>query len=145
MLALIRDHECEVLVTDVCMPGRSGLDAMKEVKREHPTLPVLVLSVNAADQFGVQALKLGASGYLCKEHVTEELVRAIRKIVNWQRHITATLAEKLASHLLTESDRPVRQMPSVRERRETRQELHRDCESTGLGRWRLPSPALQAV
>ncbi|HSB72795.1 MAG TPA: response regulator transcription factor [Candidatus Methylomirabilis sp.] len=115
LLALVRKQGCEVLVTDISMPGRSGLEALKEVKHEYPKLPVLVMSVYSEDQFGVQALKLGASGYLNKGNVTEELVQAIRKVVTGGRHITAALAEKLASHLVTETDRPLHQILSVRE------------------------------
>lgn len=115
LLALVRTQGCEVLVTDISMPGRSGLEALREVKHDYPTLPVLVMSVYSEDQFGVQALKLGASGYLHKGDVTEELIPAIRKVVTGGRHITAALAEKLAAHLVTDTERPVHQILSGRE------------------------------
>ena len=115
LLALVRTQGCEVLVTDISMPGRSGLDALKEVKHDCPTLPVLVLSMHPEDQFGVQSLKLGASGYLNKGNAAEELTQAIRKIVAGGRYVTAALAEKLASHLVIETDRPLHQVLSVRE------------------------------
>jgi DNA-binding NarL/FixJ family response regulator len=81
MLAFVRTQPCDIVVTDISMPDRSGLDAMKELKPEYPTLPVLVLSVHPEDQYGASALELGAAGYLTKDRAPEELVTAIRKVV----------------------------------------------------------------
>lgn len=97
MLAFVRQRACDVVVSDISMPGRSGLDALRELKRERPSLPVLFLSVHPEDQYGVRALKLGASGYLTKDSAPEELVKAIRKVVTGGKYISPTLAAQLAS------------------------------------------------
>ncbi len=96
VLPLIRKAAVDVLVLDISMPGRGGLDILKDVKQERPHLPVLVLSMHPEDQYAVRALRLGAAGYLTKEAAPEELVTAIRKIAAGGRYITASLAEKLA-------------------------------------------------
>jgi two-component system, NarL family, invasion response regulator UvrY len=93
---LLRGTPCDVVVLDISMPGRSGLEALEEVKREHPTVPVLVLSMHPEQQYAVRALKLGAAGYLTKENYPAELVKAIRKVVARGRYISPSLAEKLA-------------------------------------------------
>ncbi len=86
----------DVVVLDVNMgPGRSGLEALKDIRRLHPALPVLIMSMHSEDQFAVRALKAGAAGYLTKETAPEELVKAIRKILAGGRYVSATLAEKL--------------------------------------------------
>ena len=86
----------DVALLDITLPGRSGLDLLKEFKAARPRLPVLVLSVHPEDQFALRALKAGAEGYLTKESAPEELVKAIRKILAGGRYVSPTLAEKLA-------------------------------------------------
>ena len=78
---LIHKQDWDVVVLDITMPGRGGLDVLREIKHERPKLPVLMLSVHPEDQYAVRTLKAGASGYLTKESAPEELVRAIRKIL----------------------------------------------------------------
>ncbi|HSB82011.1 MAG TPA: response regulator transcription factor [Candidatus Methylomirabilis sp.] len=96
MLAFVRRQPCDVVVSDISMPGRSGLDALRDLKQERPSLPVLILSVHPEDQYGVRALRLGASGYLTKDSAPEELVTAIRKVVTGGTYVSPTLAEQLA-------------------------------------------------
>jgi two-component system, NarL family, invasion response regulator UvrY len=115
MVALLQTQACDVLVTDISMRGRSGLDALKEVKREHPKLPVLVLSMYPEDQYGVRAMKLGASGYVSKESAAEELVQAIRKVVTGEKHLSAALASRLAMNLPIAAGRPLQEVLSMRE------------------------------
>jgi two-component system invasion response regulator UvrY len=86
----------DVALLDITLPGKSGLDLLKELKAARPRLPVLVLSVNSEDQFAVRALKAGAEGYMTKESAPEELVKAIHKILAGGRYVSPTLAEKLA-------------------------------------------------
>ena len=86
----------DVALLDITLPGKSGLDLLKEVKAARPRLPVLVLSVHPEDQFAVRALKAGAEGYMTKESAPEELVNAIRKILAGGRYVSPALAEKLA-------------------------------------------------
>src|SRR6187455_3087258 len=84
------------LVLDLTMPGRSGLEVLKEIKRSRPKLPVLILSMHPEDQFAVRLLKAGASGYLTKESAGEELVGAIQKVMKGGRYISSALAERMA-------------------------------------------------
>jgi two-component system, NarL family, invasion response regulator UvrY len=115
MLSLVRKQQCDVVVADISMPGRSGLDVLKELKQERPKLPVLVLSMHPEDQYAVRALKLGAAGYMTKESAPEELVKAIRKVVTGGRYVSPALAEKLALDLATETERPAHESLSERE------------------------------
>jgi two-component system, NarL family, invasion response regulator UvrY len=89
----------DVVVLDINMPGRGGLETLKEIKRVKPKLPVLILSMNPEDQFAVRMLKAGAAGYLTKESAGNELVGAIEKVVNGGRYISPSLAERMASYL----------------------------------------------
>ncbi len=89
--------DIDVMVLDVTMPGRSGLDALTEIKKLRPHIRVIILSMLTEEQAGVRALRAGASGYLTKESAPDEMVRAIRKVSEGVRYITPGLAEKLAS------------------------------------------------
>src|SRR6185369_9704394 len=89
----------DVVVLDINMPGRSGLEVLREIKRIKPKLPILILSMNPEDQFAVRMLKAGAAGYLTKESAGGELVGAIEKVVNGGRYISPSLAERMASYL----------------------------------------------
>ena len=115
MLTLVRKQPCDVIVADISMPGRSGLDVLKELKQDRPKLPVLVLSMHPEDQYAVRALKLGASGYMTKESAPEELVKAIRKVVSGGRYVSPSLAEKLALDLAVDTDRSPHETLSERE------------------------------
>src|SRR5512138_2816677 len=79
----------DVVVLDITMPGRTGLEVLKEIKKSRPKLPVLVLSMHPEDQFAVRVLKAGASGYMTKESAPNELVGAVKKVVAGGRHISA--------------------------------------------------------
>ncbi|HXI72138.1 MAG TPA: response regulator transcription factor [Verrucomicrobiae bacterium] len=89
----------DVMILDITMPGRSGLETLRDVKRLRPKLPVLVLSMHPEDQFAVRMLKTGAAGYLTKESADEELVGAIKKVVGGGRYVSPSLAERMASYL----------------------------------------------
>ena len=98
LLALeqLREKEWDVALLDIALPGKSGLDLLKELKPDWPRLPVLVLSAHPEDQFAVRALKAGAGGYLTKESAPEELAKAVRKVLAGGRYVSPALAEKLA-------------------------------------------------
>jgi len=95
VLEQVTAQRWDVLVLDITMPGRSGLDILKEIKALAPKLPVLVLSMHSEDQFASRVLKAGAAGYLPKESAPEELVKAIRKVCGGGRYISSAQAEKL--------------------------------------------------
>ena len=98
-LTLVWKEKWDVVVLDITLPGRSGLEVLKEIKHSRPTLPVLILSMHPEDQFAVRILKAGAAGYLTKESAGEELVGAIKKVVAGGRYISQSLAERMASYL----------------------------------------------
>lgn len=89
----------DVVVLDITMPGRSGLEVLREIKRLRPKLPVLILSMHPEDQFAVRLLKAGAAGYLTKESAGAELVGAIEKVTTGGRYVSPSLAERIASYL----------------------------------------------
>lgn len=96
VLRIVRERDFDVLVLDLSMPGRSGLELIKLVKAEKPRLRILVLSMHQEQQYAVRAIKAGASGYLTKESAPAQLVQAIRKIASGGAYISAEVAEQLA-------------------------------------------------
>jgi DNA-binding NarL/FixJ family response regulator len=97
--ALVAEHDADVLVLDISMPGTSGLSLLQDVLRLKKDLRVLILSMHPEERFAIRALKEGAAGYLTKESAPEELAQAIRKITTGRRYISPTLAEKLVEEL----------------------------------------------
>jgi len=98
-LDLVWKHDWDVVVLDITMPGRSGLDVLHEIKKSKPGLPVLVLSMHPENQFAVRVLKSGASGYMTKESAPNELVGAVKKVLAGGRYVSNALAENLAASL----------------------------------------------
>ena len=96
VMQLLRKQDCDVLLLDIAMPGKNGIDTLKQVRIEKPKLPVLVLSMYPEDQYAFRALKAGASGYLTKMTAADQLVDAIRTITRGRKYITPELAESLA-------------------------------------------------
>jgi two-component system, NarL family, invasion response regulator UvrY len=115
LLDLVQKYACDIVIMDITMPGRGGLDVLRELKQAHPRLPVLILSMHSEDQYGVRALKAGAAGYLTKESAPDRLIGAVRKIAAGGKYITPTLAEKLAFDLERGSDRTPHEGLSDRE------------------------------
>ena len=111
----IRKENWDTVVLDITMPGRSGLEALKEIKEARPKLPVLVLSMHPEDQFAVRVLKSGASGYMTKESAPEELVGAVKKVLAGGRYVSPALAEKMASYLAIDTPNPPHERLSDRE------------------------------
>lgn len=105
----------DVVVLDITMPGRSGLEVLKEIKKSRPKLPVLVLSMHPEDQFAVRLLKIGASGYMTKESAPNELVGAVKKVIAGGRYVSPSLAEKMASYLAVDVQTPPHERLSDRE------------------------------
>lgn len=114
-LALVWKEKWDVVVLDITMPGRSGLEVLKEIKRSRPKLPVLILSMHPEDQFAVRLLKAGAAGYLTKESAGDELVGAIKKVVGGGRYISPALAERMAVYLTVDVQKAPHERLSDRE------------------------------
>ncbi len=114
-LAKIRKREYDVVLLDISMPGRSGLEILKDIKTEHPKQPVLILSMHAEEQYAVRALRAGASGYLTKASAPDELIGAIRKVSYGRKYVSASLAEKLAFALDIDTKNPPHETLSDRE------------------------------
>ena len=115
VLAEVQQHPWDLVILDITMPGRSGLDVLRDLKLLQPKLPVLVLSMHPEDQYGKRVLKAGAAGYLRKESAPEELIKAIRKVLAGGRYVSPVLAEKLALDLNADTDRPIHETLSARE------------------------------
>jgi DNA-binding NarL/FixJ family response regulator len=99
LLAMVREDRGDVVVLDLSLPGMAGMDVLRELRHLAPRLPVLILSVHAAEQYATRALRAGASGYLTKESAPEELVQAIRQVVAGRRYLGSAAAENLADYL----------------------------------------------
>jgi DNA-binding NarL/FixJ family response regulator len=115
LLDQLRQTTCDVLVLDINMPGRSGLDILPDIFKLCPGLPVLILSMHPESQFAVNAIRAGVYGYLSKGSADEELIRAIRYAVAGKKFITATVAEMLANAMHAGGDRPLHELLSGRE------------------------------
>ncbi|MBV9241586.1 MAG: response regulator transcription factor [Acidobacteria bacterium] len=96
---IIRSRSVDVLLLDITMPGRNGLEVLKELRRSHPRIAVIMLSMHPKDQYGVRVIKAGAAAYISKESAPDELVSAIRTAHRGEKYITPDLAELLARHL----------------------------------------------
>lgn len=96
-------EEWSVVITDLSMPGRSGLEALQQIRQDYPKLPVLVLSIYPED--AIRVLKAGAAGYLNKDSAPDELVNAVHRVLSGKKYITPSVAEKLASSIYYKSDK----------------------------------------
>ncbi|HQW20019.1 MAG TPA: response regulator transcription factor [Rhodocyclaceae bacterium] len=114
-MRLVRQQHWDVVLLDVTMPNRNGIDTLKMLRKEFPRLPVLILSMHEEDQYAVRALKAGASGYLTKQSAPELLVTAIRQVASGQKYVSPSLAMKLADVIAENNDRPPHESLSDRE------------------------------
>ena len=111
----VRSQDWELVILDIAMPGRGGLDVLGDIRQERPELPVLIFSMHAEDQYARRALKAGARGYMNKECPPEELIKAIKRILSGGRYVSLALAEKLALDLSEGTGRQVHETLSDRE------------------------------
>jgi two-component system invasion response regulator UvrY len=115
LLKRIDKRDWDIVILDITLPDRSGLDVLEELKRKLPKLPVLVLSVHPEEQYAIRAFKSGADGYITKRGAPEELVKAVRKVVNGGKYVSQALAEKLATTFREGVDQPLHEKLSNRE------------------------------
>lgn len=114
MVKKVMNEKWDVVVSDMTMPGRSGLDALQQIKQIAPGLPVLILSFHSEEQYALRVLKAGASGYLNKGSAAEELVKAVQTVILGKKYISGEVAEKLASSI-SKGERPAHEILSDRE------------------------------
>jgi DNA-binding NarL/FixJ family response regulator len=115
VLGHLGKSQTSILVLDISMPGRSGMEVLRDVKHLYPRLPVIILSCQPEDQYAVRCLRAGAAAYINKESAPEELALAARKILSGGRYIGEKLAEKLAANLDEAIDKPLHELLSDRE------------------------------
>jgi len=114
-LGLVLKKNYDLVMLDISLPGRSGLELLRDIKYQQPSLPVLVLSVHPEDQMGVRILKAGASGYVNKDCEPLELVRAVNKVLSGGRYVSPTLAERLVLDIQSDAGKPPNELLSDRE------------------------------
>jgi DNA-binding NarL/FixJ family response regulator len=112
---LIEAEPWDVVLLDIGLPGRSGLELLSELRRRLPSLPVIMLSVHAEEHYAVRALRMGAKGYLNKTSMTRELVSAIRQVLAGKKHVSPAVAEALAGTAKFDPGRPLHEALSARE------------------------------
>lgn len=115
VLDRINSKDYDVILLDIAMPGRDGLEILKDIKMQQPKLSVLILSMFPEEQYALRALKSGAAGYLTKDSIPDELVKAIRKIARGGKYISASFSEKLLFSLDSDAERPPHETLSDRE------------------------------
>jgi two-component system invasion response regulator UvrY len=96
-LSLVNAKKFDIIILDLSMPGRSGLDLLKDIRVQLPKLPILVLSMHPEDQYAIRVIKAGAMGYMTKDSAPEELVSAVKKILNGGRYVSVNLSEQLVT------------------------------------------------
>jgi two-component system invasion response regulator UvrY len=105
-IRVIRRAVCDAVVLDITLPDASGLEVLIQLKRERPALPVLIMSIHEEEQYALRVLKAGASGYLMKNSIPEEMIKAIRTIASGGKYISPSLGERLVSEMASPETRP---------------------------------------
>lgn len=114
-IKLFRKSECQVMLLDISLPDRNGIEVLKQIKKEKPELAVLMLSMHREDQYAIRSLKAGAAGYLTKQSAPKELVTAIRQVAGGLKYISPALAQELANHVGDDHEAPLHETLSDRE------------------------------
>jgi two-component system, NarL family, invasion response regulator UvrY len=114
-MRLLRENPCNVLLLDITLPDRNGIETLKLVRKEFPKIRVLMLSMHPENQYAVRALKAGAAGYLTKQSAPAQLVSAIRQVQQGRKYVTPAVAEELAQNVDRDADQPLHQTLSNRE------------------------------
>lgn len=115
LIQLARKEKWNIIISDLTMPGKNGIDMLKQLRLEFPEIPVLVISMHPEGQYAVRSLRAGAAGYLSKTNASEELINAIKKIMSGKKYITEKVADKLAEYINEETEKPLHDLLSDRE------------------------------
>ncbi len=115
VINMVGKNTCDVVLLDISMPGRNGLDILKQIKLQNPKLPVLMLSMHPEEDYASRCFKAGASGYLTKDGPADELLKAVRKVARGGRYISSSLADKLPFAWESQSEEPSHVLLSDRE------------------------------
>ncbi len=115
LFELLEKHEVDIVILDISMPGRSGIDIITDIKIQAPNSKILMHTMHPEDRFAVQALRAGASGYVTKNNASKSLVEALRKICDGRKYISSSLAEQLAMELEMNYEKPLHESLSTRE------------------------------
>lgn len=115
LLSQVVNNGWDIVISDMNMPGRSGLDALTQIKQIAPTLPVLIMSMYPEDQYALRVLKAGAAGYLGKDTIHDDIIRAVQTVKLGKKFITPSVAEKLADAFRDDTEQPAHQLLSDRE------------------------------
>jgi two-component system invasion response regulator UvrY len=115
LIETVHSATWDVVISDINMPGKSGLDALKEIRASFPELPVLILSMHPEEHYALRVLKSGASGYLSKDSASEELVKAVEKVLSGKKYFSPFVLEQLASNVDTDMSKSAYELLSNRE------------------------------
>jgi len=115
LLVKAKENKWDLIISDINMPGRSGIDVLPQLKQDFPGLPVLIMSMYSEDQYALRAFKAGASGYLTKDTIHNDLLVAVKDVLSGKKFIPPAIAEKLAASLGYETERPLHESLSNRE------------------------------
>ena len=115
VIETLKKKECDILLLDIALPDVNGLDILKQLQKEKPQLPVLILTIYSADQYALRVLKAGASGYLTKDCAPNDVIIAIRKVINGETSVSSSLAENLLQKFTVNGKEPHHRLLSDRE------------------------------
>lgn len=115
VMRLVHEKKWDLVILDINMPGRSGMDVLKDIKESYPKTPVLIFSMYPEDQFAVRSIKAGAAAYLSKDISSQELEKAVRKIINGERYLSSTVAELITNELIDGNHKSAHDLLSDRE------------------------------
>lgn len=115
LIRKIMDEKWDLVISDLSMPGRSGLEALPQIKQIQPHLPVLIMSIHPEEQYAIRVLKAGASGYLSKDMAPEELITAIHKVLNGKKYLSEAVSDQLSTYHFSENQQAKHEQLSDRE------------------------------
>ena len=115
LLIRMRNQIYDIILLDITLPGRSGLDLIGQIKKIQPSTAVLILSMHSEEMYAIKALRAGASGYISKSSIPDELMKALNKVLKGARYISTSMADRLTENLLSETGKSFQELLSPRE------------------------------